>query len=167
MDEIAERAGVSKPTLYQHFSGKLDLYLAVVHSQSDLLVGEVLQALRSTTCNRERLRAAVHAYFDFVDDDRGGFRLIFESDVVNEPSVQGVVDRAHDACVNAVHSVISDASAVDSGFARVLAVGLVGASQAAARSWFDAGCVIAKDDAVEAVVMLCWSGISGLPLKGQ
>src|SRR5690606_958352 len=27
MDDIAERAGVSKPVLYQHFPGKLDLYI--------------------------------------------------------------------------------------------------------------------------------------------
>ena len=30
MDDIAERAGVSKPVLYQHFPGKLDLYLALL-----------------------------------------------------------------------------------------------------------------------------------------
>jgi AcrR family transcriptional regulator len=30
MDEIADRAGVSKPVLYQHFPGKLDLYLALL-----------------------------------------------------------------------------------------------------------------------------------------
>ncbi len=30
MDEIAERAGVSKPVLYQHFPGKLELYLALL-----------------------------------------------------------------------------------------------------------------------------------------
>ena len=29
MDDIAERAGVSKPVLYQHFDSKLDLYLAL------------------------------------------------------------------------------------------------------------------------------------------
>src|SRR6476469_2158716 len=32
MDEIAERAGVSKPVLYQHFPGKLELYLALLTS---------------------------------------------------------------------------------------------------------------------------------------
>src|SRR6266498_1538695 len=30
MDDIADRAGVSKPVLYQHFPGKLDLYLALL-----------------------------------------------------------------------------------------------------------------------------------------
>ena len=39
MDEIAERAGVSKPVLYQHFPGKLDLYLALLDQHSGELVG--------------------------------------------------------------------------------------------------------------------------------
>src|SRR5580693_10000566 len=38
MDEIAERAGVSKPVLYQHCPGKLDLYLALLDQIVDELV---------------------------------------------------------------------------------------------------------------------------------
>src|ERR1700689_1617081 len=41
MDEIADRAGVSKPVLYQHFPGKLDLYLALLDQSVDELVGRV------------------------------------------------------------------------------------------------------------------------------
>src|SRR5258708_34717729 len=41
MDEIAERAGVSKPGLYQHFPGKLDLYLALLDESVEELVGIV------------------------------------------------------------------------------------------------------------------------------
>jgi len=35
MDDIADRAGVSKPVLYQHFPGKLDLYLALLDAGID------------------------------------------------------------------------------------------------------------------------------------
>ncbi len=59
MDEIADRAGVSKPVLYQHFSSKLELYLAVLQRHVENLVSGVRQALRTTTDNRQRLRAAV------------------------------------------------------------------------------------------------------------
>ena len=52
MDEIAERAGVSKPVLYQHFSSKLELYLAVLQRHVENLVSGVRQALRTTTDNR-------------------------------------------------------------------------------------------------------------------
>src|SRR6185295_15563585 len=59
MDDIAERAGVSKPVLYQHFPGKLDLYIALLESHVDTLVSTVQQALASTTDNKQRVRNAV------------------------------------------------------------------------------------------------------------
>src|SRR5690242_21727736 len=54
MDEIAERAGVSKPVLYQHFSSKLELYLAVLARHVHNLVSGVQNALSTTTDNRRR-----------------------------------------------------------------------------------------------------------------
>jgi AcrR family transcriptional regulator len=47
MDDIAERAGVSKPVLYQHFPGKLELYLALLDESVGTLVETVGGALRS------------------------------------------------------------------------------------------------------------------------
>ena len=41
MDDIAERAGVSKPVLYQHFPGKLDLYLALLDQHAEAMVAAV------------------------------------------------------------------------------------------------------------------------------
>src|ERR1700710_2977617 len=80
MDEIADRAGVSKPVLYQHFSSKLELYLAVLQRHVDNLVSGVRQAPRPTAGKRHGLRAAVQAFFDFVEHDVEGYRLIFEND---------------------------------------------------------------------------------------
>ena len=45
MDDIAERAGVSKPVLYQHFPGKLDLYLALLDSSCDAIIDNCRIAL--------------------------------------------------------------------------------------------------------------------------
>src|SRR5947209_19495362 len=59
MDEIAERAGVSKPVLYQHFPGKLELYLALLETHVDELVARVRGAMESTTDNKLRVLAAV------------------------------------------------------------------------------------------------------------
>ena len=95
MDEIADRAGVSKPVLYQHFSSKLELYLAVLQRHVDNLVSGVRQALRTTTDNRQRLRAAVQAFFDFIEHDGQGYRLIFENDYVTEPQVSAQVRGRH------------------------------------------------------------------------
>ena len=48
MDDIAERAGVSKPVLYQHFPGKLDLYLALLDVSCDTIIENCRRALDST-----------------------------------------------------------------------------------------------------------------------
>ena len=71
MDDIADRAGVSKPVLYQHFPGKLDLYLALLDASSESLVAAVRHALESTPHNKQRVAATVEAYFAFVDDPAG------------------------------------------------------------------------------------------------
>src|SRR3989440_12724998 len=55
MDDIAERAGVSKPVLYQHFPGKLDLYLALLDTHAEALVQRVRHAMDSTTDNTVRV----------------------------------------------------------------------------------------------------------------
>ena len=107
MDEIADRAGVSKPVLYQHFSSKLELYLAVLARHVDNLVSGVRQALRTTTDNRQRLRAAVQAFFDFIEHDGQGYRLIFENDYVTEPQVAAQVKVATESCTDAVFDLIS------------------------------------------------------------
>ena len=85
MDEIAERAGVSKPVLYQHFPGKQDLYLALLDESVGRLVEAVTGAIRSTTDNRQRVNATFAAYFEYVAEHSGTFKLVFESDFTNEP----------------------------------------------------------------------------------
>src|SRR6202045_3970852 len=88
MDEIAERAGVSKPVLYQHFPSKLDLYLALLDQSVDALVETVRDALRSTADNKQRVAATFSAYFEFVESEGQAYRLVFESDLSNEGAVR-------------------------------------------------------------------------------
>lgn len=164
MDEIADRAGVSKPVLYQHFSSKLDLYLAVLQQHGDILVAGVRQALRTTTDNRQRLRSAVGAFFDFIEHDSQGYRLIFENDNVTEPQVAAQVKVAIEACTDAVFDLISQDSGLDPHRARMIAVGLVGISVDCARYWLDAQRPISKEDAVEGTVQFAWGGLSHVPL---
>ncbi|MFI7530339.1 TetR/AcrR family transcriptional regulator [Nocardia salmonicida] len=159
MDEIAIRAGVSKPLLYDQFWGKLDMYVSVLQDHIDVLTVGLEQALESSRANGHRVRAAVEAYFDFVDHNAEAFRIVFDASVPGEPSIHLRVGRAHDACIGTV----AEAIAVDSGLAphraRILAAGLVGASQSAARHWLTTGRLISKADAVAAVVTLCWKGL--------
>jgi AcrR family transcriptional regulator len=163
MDEIAEHAGVSKPVLYQHFPGKLDLYLALLETHADELVRRVRGAIEDTTDNPQRVHNAVGAYFDFVDGDGEAFRLVFESDLRNQSVVLEIVERAHAACVEAIaQAVVADAG-LDADGARLVAVGVVGISEHSARSWLATHRAVPKADAVALVATLAWKGLAGFP----
>lgn len=165
MDDIAEQAGVSKPVLYQHFPGKLELYLALLEEQAVELVERVRAAMTSTSDNRLRVHNAMAAYFDFVDADGEAFRLIFESDLRNQPEVAAQMERAARTCMSAIADLIS----TDTGFSReraeLLAIGVTGAAELAARYWLAGGRSISKDDAVELLVGLIWRGIAHFPMS--
>ncbi|HEX3732452.1 MAG TPA: helix-turn-helix domain-containing protein, partial [Mycobacteriales bacterium] len=107
MDDIAEQAGVSKPVLYQHFPGKLELYLALLAEQADELVARVRAAMNSTTDNRRRVYNALAAYFDYVDADGEAFRLIFESDLRNQPEVAKQMEQTARTCMSEIADLIS------------------------------------------------------------
>src|SRR3954449_1106934 len=102
MDDIAERAGVSKPVLYQHFPGKLELYLALLAQASDRIIDATCEALASTTDNRVRVLATIQVFYDYVANAQGAFRLVFESDLTNEPAVREQVDRVTSVCADEI-----------------------------------------------------------------
>jgi AcrR family transcriptional regulator len=167
MDDIADRAGVSKPVLYQHFPGKLELYLALLEHHGNELVRRVRQAIESTPDNKQRVRAAVGALYEFVDGEGQAFRLVFESDLRGEPTVEQAVEGALSACADAVSEAVTADAGLDHERARLLAVGLVGLSQVTARYWLDAQHSIPKDEAVTLMSTLAWKGIAGFPLQAR
>jgi AcrR family transcriptional regulator len=165
MDDIAERAGVSKPVLYQHFPGKLELYLALLERYTEELVRRVREAIEEPHDNRQRVRNAVGAYFDFVDGDDAAFRLVFESDLRNQPPVQALVERMSTACVQAIaQAVVADAG-LDADSAWLVAVGLVGISEHSARYWLTRRHELRKEEVVALTAALAWKGLAGFPLQ--
>lgn len=167
MDDIAERAGVSKPVLYQHFPGKLELYLALLDLHITDLVGRIESSMRETTDNKERVRAAVASYFEFVDSGSQGYRLVFESDLRNDRQVGERVASAQDACVDAIARAIAGDTDLGLPKARLLAVGLVGVSIASASAWLASRDHISRDEAIELMTALLWRGLSAFPTNKQ
>jgi len=166
MDDIAERAGVSKPVLYQHFPGKLDLYLALLDQHCEALIGSVRQALASTTDNKQRVRATMDAYFAYVEDDGGAFRLVFESDLTNEPAVRERVDKVTNECAEAITDVIAEDTGLSRAESMLLASGLGGLAQVVARAWLHSDRSVPREQAVQLLTSLAWRGIAGFPLHG-
>src|SRR5690242_17260263 len=163
MDEIAERAGVSKPVLYQHFPGKLDLYLALLDESVAALAATVRTALESTTDNKPRVTATFTAFFDFVGSTGQAFRLVFESDLRNEPAVRARLDESSRECAEMISEIISEDAGIGDEEAHLLGMGLVGMAQVSATYWLGTDRAIPKDAAEQLMARLAWRGISGWP----
>ena len=163
MDEIAERAGVSKPVLYQHFPGKLELYLALLDESADELVATMREGLASTTDNKQRVTATVGAFFDFVGGEGEAFRLVFESDLSNEPAVRARLERTLRDCAEMISQVVRVDAGISDAEANLIGMGLVGMAQVSARYWLRTNRSISKDVAEQFLARLAWRGISGWP----
>ena len=166
MDEIAERAGVSKPVLYQHFPGKLELYLALLDESVEELVGLVRDALSSTTDNKQRVPATFRAFFDFVGGTGEAFRLVFESDLSNEPEVRARLNRTTRAVADMISQFIREDAGLSDEEAHLLGMALVGMAQVSARYWLSTDRAIPKEAAEQLLARLAWRGISGWPRTG-
>ncbi|MEV4077691.1 TetR/AcrR family transcriptional regulator [Nonomuraea fuscirosea] len=163
MDEIADRAGVSKPVLYQHFPGKLELYLALLDLHAEDMVNRCREALASTQENKLRVQATFSAFFDFVSSQGEAFRLVFESDLRNVAPVRQRVERSLSQCAEMVSELIQEDTGCTSDEAHLLGVGLVGMAEVSARYWVTTHGSIPKDAAEQLMARLAWRGISGFP----
>ena len=162
MDDIAARAGVSKPVLYQHFPGKLELYLALVDRHASELEKLVRDAL-SLEDNKTRIVTMTQAYFDFVSQDGSAFRLIFESDLANEPEVRRRLDQIVLTCAEAMADIIRSETSMGQEEAVLVGVGLVGLAQTSARHWLRHEATLPKETAARITSALIRRGFAAFP----
>jgi AcrR family transcriptional regulator len=167
MDDIAARAGVTKPVVYQHFASKRDLYLAILDEGSRLFLQQIRGALQSTHDNRQRVYETIRAYFQFVAHDDADYRLLFESDLANLPEVARRTHRVADQCAQLVADVIAEDTGLAADQALLLANGLMGMAQVSAQTWLRTGERIPADEAAALLAALAWQGISEFPLTGH
>ncbi|MGY1606537.1 MULTISPECIES: TetR/AcrR family transcriptional regulator [unclassified Geodermatophilus] len=76
IEELAVRAEVSKPVVYEHFGGKEGLYTAVVDREMQQLLDRFTSALAGGGGPRALLERAALVLLDYVEDDTDGFRVL-------------------------------------------------------------------------------------------
>ena len=163
MDDIALRAGISKPIVYQYFTSKRELYLGLLDDAVNVWVEGITEAIAAETDNRKRVTAAIKYYFDKVDDTDRSYRLIFETDFTADPDVRARVEDVISQVSRIVGVEISQQTNLSSGEANILAAGLCGMAQAAAWRWIKLGRPVSKEQAIRGVTYLGWEGLSTFP----
>ena len=76
IEEVAARADVSKPVVYEHFGGKEGLYAVVVDREMQNLLGRFTSALTAPGELREMLERAALVLLDYIEEDTDGFRVL-------------------------------------------------------------------------------------------
>ena len=76
VEEIASKAGVSKPVVYEHFGGKEGLYAVVLDREVQFLITALQNALVSSTHPHIILETAALTLLDYIDNHNDGFRVL-------------------------------------------------------------------------------------------
>ena len=167
MEKIAQRAGVTKPVLYQHFEGKKELYLALLDSDMSRLLAHVSGAIESAHDNPSRIRKGLAAYFNYIEANVDSFRLLFRETMGADPEFRESIDRFHDAAATSIGAIIADETGKSLELAELLARGIMGMSEAAATWWLDRKQEIEKGELVESLAELAWRGLAALPRRKE
>jgi len=164
IEEIASRAKVSKPVVYEHFGGKEGLYAVVVHREMARLLDRITGAL-SAGHPRELLEQAALALLGYIEDESDGFRILVRDSPVGGGS--GTFASLISDIASQVESVLG-AEFAGRGYDPPLAVlysqALVGMVALTGQWWLDAR-EPARDEVATHLVNLAWNGLSGLDAK--
>jgi AcrR family transcriptional regulator len=167
VEEIAQKAGVSKPVVYEHFGGKEGLYAVVVDREMRALLDSITGALTSQGHPRELLEHAAFALLDYVESSTDGFRILVRDSPVAQ-STGTFASLISDAATQVEHIMVSQFKmrGFEPKFAPMYAQMLVGMVALTGQWWLDARNP-KKADVAAHLVNLAWNGLSGLEAKPE
>ncbi|MGH8773962.1 MAG: TetR family transcriptional regulator [Jiangellaceae bacterium] len=165
IEEIASRAGVSKPVVYEHFGGKEGLYAVVVDREMEQLLDRITSALRSADHPRAVLEHAALALLDYIETSTDGFRILVRDSPVAQ-STGGFASLISDAASQVEHILAAEfkARGFEPRLAPMYAQMLVGMVALTGQWWLDVR-KPKKADVAAHLVNLAWNGLAGLEEK--
>jgi AcrR family transcriptional regulator len=161
IEEIAARAGVSKPVVYEHFGGKEGLYAVVVDREVRRLLGMMQDSLHADH-PRVLLEQAAFALLDYIEDAPDGFRILVRDSPIGSATgsfvsiIGDIASRVEYILVNEFKDRGFDAK-VAPLYAQML-VGMVGTT---GQWWLDTR-TPEKRVVAEHLVNLAWNGLAGM-----
>ncbi|NLU82734.1 TetR/AcrR family transcriptional regulator [Rhodococcus sp. HNM0569] len=166
IEEIAHRANVSKPVVYEHFGGKEGLYAVVVDREMSRLDDAVSGAL-SRNRSRVRVERVALALLTYVEEHTDGFRILVRDSPVAAPD--GTYSSLLNEAINSVAYLLAGDFArrnLDPDLAPLYAQALVGMVSTTATWWLDVRSP-SKEVVAAHLVNLCWNGLTHLEADPQ
>jgi AcrR family transcriptional regulator len=160
MNDIAEAAGVTKPVLYQHFTSKRELFLALVEEAGQRLLAAITAATAHVSDGKLQTELGFQAYFRWVADDHESFMLLFGGGARRDEEFSESVRKITDLVASAIAPLI--AVDIDPEEQRTLAHGLVGLAENASRRLVERGTPFDPDQVAQSISRLAWAGLRAL-----
>lgn len=164
IEEIAAKAGVSKPVVYEHFGGKEGLYAVVVDREVSRMLGTVTEGLSGGTA-RELLEQAAMALLSYVENDSDGFRILVRDSPV--ASASGTFASLISDIAGQVEHILGrefKSRGFDPALAPMYSQMLVGMVALTGQWWLDAQQPKRAEVAAH-LVNLAWNGLSGMEAR--
>jgi AcrR family transcriptional regulator len=164
VEEIAARAEVSKPVVYEHFGGKEGLYAVVVDREVRKLLDTVTASLTAGRAH-ELVEQAALALLDYIESSSDGFRILVRDSPVGS-STGSFISILSDVGTRVEHILAEEFKrrGLDPKFAPMYAQMLVGMVALTGQWWLDVRRP-KKPDVAAHLVNLAWNGLSGLEAK--
>lgn len=164
VEEIAAKAGVSKPVVYEHFGGKEGLYAVLVDREMNELLSSISDALTGTNA-RLLLEQAGLALFDYIDTCPDGFRILVRDSPVSQES-GSFASLIVDVAAQVEHLLAREFSAhkINSKLAPMYSQMLVGMVALTGQWWLDVR-KPKKEEVVANLVNLAWNGLEHMEPK--
>ncbi len=166
IEEIAARADVSKPVVYEHFGGKEGLYAVVVDREVERFLALATRLLRGED-TMEKFEVAAVELLRYIEDNSDGFRILVRDS--NPSSGSGTFASLISDIASQVEYILGDVlkdRGYDPKLAPMYAQMLVGMVAFTGQWWLDAR--KPKLEVVAAHLMnLAWNGLSKLDPKPE
>lgn len=161
IEEIASRAGVSKPIVYEHFGGKEGLYAVVIDREMQRLLDIFNRALTAGD-PRELLEQAALALLTYIEDESDGFRILVRDSPV--ASTSGTFSSLLNDIASQVEYILArefKGRGYDPKLAGLYSQALVGMVALTGQWWLEAR-KPKRDEVAAQLVNLAWHGLSHL-----
>ncbi|WP_143027795.1 TetR/AcrR family transcriptional regulator [Lentzea albidocapillata] len=165
VEEIAARASVSKPVVYEHFGGKEGIYAVVVDREMQRLMDQIVDALDGGSHPRELLEQAACALLDYIEGSTDGFRILVRDSPVASSS--GTFSSLLNDIASQVEHILGlhfARQGYDRKLAALYAQALVGMVALTGQWWLEAR-KPKKDEVAAHLVNLAWNGLSAMEHK--
>jgi AcrR family transcriptional regulator len=167
IEEIAARADVSKPVVYEHFGGKDGLYAVVVDREMQLLLERFTSALSAPGHPRAMLERAALVLLDYIEDDTDGFRVLTRDAPVT--SSGGTFSSLIGEVARKVEHLLGrefDARGYDARLAELYSQALVGMVALVGQWWLDSRSPD-KHEVAAHLVNLAYNGLAHLESRPE